>query len=70
MCQIVAASFRKRNLAVPEDSCLLYETPDKSSTIEGSRKLEHGDELRCLDRAAVVSDAERKSGDYSNLWRL
>ncbi|XP_073226183.1 protein NRT1/ PTR FAMILY 8.3 [Cicer arietinum] len=70
MCQVVAASFRKRNLAVPEDSSLLYETPDKSSAIEGSRKLEHSDELRCLDRAAVVSDAERKSGDYSNLWRL
>jgi hypothetical protein len=48
MCQIVAASFRKRNLAVPEDSCLLYERPDKSSTIEGSRKLEHSDELRLV----------------------
>jgi peptide/histidine transporter 3/4 len=70
MCQVVAASFRKRNLDVPEDSSLLYETPDKSSAIEGSRKLEHSDELRCLDKAAVVSDAERKSGDYSNLWRL
>ncbi|XP_052734970.1 protein NRT1/ PTR FAMILY 8.3 isoform X2 [Vigna angularis] len=25
---------------------------------------------RCLDRAAIVSDYERKSGDYSNQWRL
>ncbi|KAJ1430529.1 PTR2 family proton/oligopeptide symporter, conserved site [Sesbania bispinosa] len=70
MCQVVVASFRKRNLVVPEDSSLLYETPDKSSAIEGSRKLEHSDELRCLDRAAVVSDAERKSGYYSDKWRL
>ncbi|KAJ1430527.1 PTR2 family proton/oligopeptide symporter, conserved site [Sesbania bispinosa] len=70
MCQVVVASFRKRNLVVPEDSSLLYETPDKSSAIEGCRKLEHSDELRCLDRAAVVSDAERKTGDYSNMWRL
>ncbi|GAU13781.1 hypothetical protein TSUD_82900 [Trifolium subterraneum] len=48
MCQVVAASFRKRNLAVPEDSSLLYETPDKSSAIEGSRKIEHSDELRLV----------------------
>lgn len=46
MCQVVVASVRKRNLVVPEDSNLLYETPDKSSAIEGSRKLEHSDELR------------------------
>nr|XP_009624506.1 protein NRT1/ PTR FAMILY 8.3-like [Nicotiana tomentosiformis] len=58
------------NLLYPEDSTLLYETRDKSSAIEGSRKLLHTDELRCLDKAAVVSDAELKTGDYSNTWRL
>ncbi|MED6124017.1 hypothetical protein PIB30_055085 [Stylosanthes scabra] len=70
MCQVVVASFRKRNVAVPEDSSLLYETPDKTSAIEGSRKLEHSNELRCLDRAAVVTDAESKTGNYSDSWRL
>lgn len=25
---------------------------------------------RCLDKAAVISDAELKTGDYSNAWRL
>nr|XP_025639893.1 protein NRT1/ PTR FAMILY 8.3 isoform X2 [Arachis hypogaea] len=45
MCQVVVASFQKRNLAVPEDSSLLYETPEKTSAIEGSRKLGHSDEL-------------------------
>ncbi|KAI4313595.1 hypothetical protein L6164_026559 [Bauhinia variegata] len=64
MCQVVVASFRKRNLHVPEDSSLLYETPDKSSAIEGSRKLEHSNELTCLDKAAVVSDKENKTGNY------
>jgi hypothetical protein len=48
MCQVVAASFPKQNLAVPEGSSLLYETPDKSSAIAGSRKLEHSDELRLV----------------------
>ncbi|XVE74588.1 hypothetical protein DITRI_Ditri12bG0029400 [Diplodiscus trichospermus] len=70
MCQVLVASFRKWNLKVPEDSSLLYETGDKHSAIQGSRKLEHSDELKCLDKAAIVSDAEIKSGDFSNPWRL
>ncbi|CAL0329845.1 unnamed protein product [Lupinus luteus] len=70
ICQVVVASVRKRNLVVPDDSSLLYETLDKISAIEGSRKLKHSDELRCFDRAAVVTDAESKQGGYSNRWRL
>ncbi|KAG5620393.1 hypothetical protein H5410_005611 [Solanum commersonii] len=70
MCQVLVAAFHKWNLSVPDDSALLYETPDKSSAIEGSRKLLHTDELRCFDKAAVVSDTELNTGDYSNAWRL
>ncbi|KAF6152864.1 hypothetical protein GIB67_000887 [Kingdonia uniflora] len=70
MCQVLVASFHKWNVEVPDDSSLLYELPDKTSAIEGSRKLEHSDELRCLDKASVVSDLEVKSGDYTNPWRL
>ncbi|KAK2635484.1 hypothetical protein Ddye_030276 [Dipteronia dyeriana] len=68
MCQVLAASFRKWNMEVPGDSSLLYET--QTSAIEGSRKIEHSDELKCLDKAAVLSDAEIKSGDFSNSWKL
>ena len=46
MCQVLVASFRKWKLEVPNDSTLLYETQDKASAIEGSRKIEHSDELR------------------------
>ncbi|KAL7110915.1 hypothetical protein ACP275_05G055700 [Erythranthe tilingii] len=70
MCQVLVASCRKWNLAIPNDSTLLYETQDKSSAIEGSRKLLHTDELKCLDRAAIISDHETKTGDYSNPWKL
>ncbi|KAL2233219.1 UNVERIFIED_CONTAM: Protein NRT1/ PTR FAMILY 8.3, partial [Sesamum indicum] len=70
MCQVVVASCRKWNLAVPSDSSLLYETPDKHSAIEGSRKLLHTDELKCLDKAATIADAEAKRGDYSDPWKL
>ncbi|CAK8578264.1 unnamed protein product [Lathyrus sativus] len=70
MCQVVLASVRKQNLVVPEDSSLLYEMPDKISGVERSHKLMHHDDLRYFDRAAVVSDSENRSGDYSNPWRL
>lgn len=46
MCQVLVASCRKWNLEVPNDSTLLYETQDKASAIEGSRKIEHSDELK------------------------
>ncbi|KAL5760722.1 hypothetical protein ACOSP7_019217 [Xanthoceras sorbifolium] len=68
MCQVLVASFHKWNMEVPRDSSLLYET--QTSAIEGSRKIEHSDELKCLDKAAVLSDAEIKSGDLSNPWKL
>ncbi|OMO72598.1 Proton-dependent oligopeptide transporter family [Corchorus olitorius] len=70
MCQVLVASFRKWNLQVPEDSSLLYETGEKHSAIEGSRKIVHSEELKCLDKAAILTDAEIKSGDFSNPWRL
>ncbi|XP_012467161.1 protein NRT1/ PTR FAMILY 8.3 [Gossypium raimondii] len=70
MCQVLVAAFHKRSLKVPEDSTLLYETGDKHSAIEGSRKLEHSEELKCLDKAAIVTDVETKSGGFSNPWRL
>ncbi|CAI8617683.1 unnamed protein product [Vicia faba] len=70
VCQVVLASVRKQNLVVPEDSSLLYEIPDKISGVERSHKLMHHDDLRYFDRAAVVSDSENRSGEYSNPWRL
>ncbi|CAI9774703.1 unnamed protein product [Fraxinus pennsylvanica] len=70
MCQVLVASCHKWNLTVPSDSSHLYETSDKSSAIEGSRKLLHTDELKCLDKASVVSESETKTGDYSNPWKL
>ncbi|XP_077236245.1 protein NRT1/ PTR FAMILY 8.3-like [Tasmannia lanceolata] len=70
MCQVVVASFRKLNVDVPHDSSLLYELPDKTSAIEGSRKLEHSDELKFLDKAATVSDLDVKTANFSDPWKL
>lgn len=46
VCQVIVASLRKWNVPVPEDNSLLYELPNGVSTIEGSRQIEHTDELR------------------------
>ncbi|XP_077234605.1 protein NRT1/ PTR FAMILY 8.3-like [Tasmannia lanceolata] len=70
MCQVVVASFRKLKVDVPHDSSLLYERLDKTSMIEGSRKLEHSDELKFLDKAATVTDLDVKTGSFSDPWRL
>ncbi|KAI0498947.1 hypothetical protein KFK09_019845 [Dendrobium nobile] len=70
VCQVVIASIRKWNVKVPLDSSLLYELPDKSSAIEGSRKLEHSDELKFLDKAATLSDFDTKTEGSSNPWTL
>ncbi|KAJ6886858.1 protein NRT1/ PTR FAMILY 8.3 isoform X2 [Populus alba x Populus x berolinensis] len=70
MCQVMVASFHKRNLEVPQDISLLYETQEKHSTIEGTWKLAHSNELKCLDKAAIMSEAEIKGGDFSDPWRL
>ena len=48
MCQVMVASFRKRNLKVPQDSSLLYETQEKHSTIDGTWRLAHSNELKYL----------------------
>ncbi|XP_047330166.1 protein NRT1/ PTR FAMILY 8.3 [Impatiens glandulifera] len=66
--QVLVASFHKWKLRVPEQDSLLYET--ETSTIEGSRKLEHTNELKFLDKAAIVSEAESKTGYLPNPWRL
>ncbi|CAI9284385.1 unnamed protein product [Lactuca saligna] len=60
----------KWSLPVPIDSSLLYETPDKVSAIKGSRKIGHTDELKFLDKAAILTPHETTTGNYSNPWRL
>ncbi|PQP94341.1 protein NRT1/ PTR FAMILY 8.2-like [Prunus yedoensis var. nudiflora] len=68
--QVLVASVRKYKVKVPEDKSLLYETADaESSSIQGSRKLDHTNEFRFFDKAAVEvqSDHIRDSKDP---WRL
>ncbi|KAJ0987312.1 hypothetical protein J5N97_005668 [Dioscorea zingiberensis] len=68
VCQVVVASVRKWNVPVPIDSSLLYEL--QTSAIEGSRKIEHSEELRFLDKAATLSDSDVKTENFTNTWRV
>ncbi|CAN1303801.1 Protein NRT1/ PTR FAMILY 8.1 [Linum perenne] len=67
--QVIVASFRKVNVKVPADKSLLYEVSDSESSIQGSRRLEHTDEFKFFDKAAVETRNEDAKG-LSNPWRL
>ncbi|CAI9106916.1 OLC1v1006163C1 [Oldenlandia corymbosa var. corymbosa] len=69
ICQVLVASFRKYNVAVPEDKSLLHERKDAESGIEGSRKLEHTSDLVFFDKAAVEIESDAVK-DSVNPWRL
>ncbi|KAF8098067.1 hypothetical protein N665_0275s0036 [Sinapis alba] len=70
--QVLVASFRKMNLKVPEDTTLLYETEtqDPSCMVVQSTKLEHTDDYKYLDKAAVISAQEANSREILNPWSL
>ncbi|CAI8617675.1 unnamed protein product [Vicia faba] len=67
---VISSALFKWKLEVPQDSCLLFELAVKNSSIEGSSRLEHSDGLRFLDKAAVISDAEKERAEVTSPWRL
>ncbi|CAJ2670691.1 unnamed protein product [Trifolium pratense] len=69
ICQVLVAACRKLKLQVPADKSLLHETIDVESVIKGSRKLDHTNNLRCLDKAAIETQSDRMKG-LTNPWRL
>ncbi|KAG2627523.1 hypothetical protein PVAP13_3KG127592 [Panicum virgatum] len=66
LAQVLAAAFRKRNAAVPEDTGLLYQDKELDALISTKGRLLHTDKLRFLDRAAIVTPAAGRP----KLWRL
>ncbi|KAJ3672843.1 hypothetical protein LUZ60_006217 [Juncus effusus] len=68
VCQVVVAAVRKWGVEAGGGG-ELYEV-EKGSAIEGSRKLEHSDELRCLDKAATITETDNQESVSPNPWRL
>ncbi|KAL6527765.1 hypothetical protein OROMI_029576 [Orobanche minor] len=65
--QVFVAAFKKWNAAL-RDGDKLYEIEGSESAIKGSRKICHTDELKCLDKAAIITEADRRT--RSNPWLL
>ncbi|CAH9113150.1 unnamed protein product [Cuscuta europaea] len=69
IAQVFTAAFHKLHVKLPEREEELYEVGcSQASTIEGSRKILHTDNLKCLDKAAVVTQKDRYGSP--NPWRL
>ncbi|ESW12377.1 hypothetical protein PHAVU_008G107200 [Phaseolus vulgaris] len=69
ICQVIVAVLRKISLQVPDDKSLLHETVDVESVIKGSRKLDHTNRFKCLDKAAVETQSDHTTR-LPNPWRL
>ncbi|XP_058109266.1 protein NRT1/ PTR FAMILY 8.1-like [Magnolia sinica] len=67
--QVMVASFRKFQVEVPADKALLYENADEESLIKGSRKLDHTEQFRFFDKAAVVTGTDDIKTPI-NPWKL
>ncbi|XP_040378851.1 protein NRT1/ PTR FAMILY 8.5-like isoform X2 [Oryza brachyantha] len=67
--QVLVASSRKAKLTAPDDATELFEDDGaKNSSLHPVyERLEHTDEFRCLDKAAIVTDEDLEDGDP---WRL
>uniref|UniRef100_A0ACD5UT57 Uncharacterized protein n=2 Tax=Avena sativa TaxID=4498 RepID=A0ACD5UT57_AVESA len=70
--QVLFALSRKVKLKVPDDATELYEegAKDPSSLHPLHERLEHTDQFRWLDKAAIVSDEDRLDHDGRRPWRL
>ncbi|KAK6941644.1 Proton-dependent oligopeptide transporter family, partial [Dillenia turbinata] len=64
--QVIAAAIRKRKMDLPYNVGMLYEDHPEAS------RLNHTDQFRCLDKAAVVAegDFEKATGSVPNPWKL
>ncbi|KAK7287474.1 hypothetical protein RIF29_00754 [Crotalaria pallida] len=69
ICQVLVAAFRKSKVQVPDDESLIFETADMESNIKGSRKLEHTNKMKCLDKAAVETESDRIK-NLPSPWKL
>ncbi|KAL0379247.1 UNVERIFIED_CONTAM: protein NRT1/ PTR FAMILY 8.1 [Sesamum radiatum] len=69
LCQVLVASLRKYRVEVPSDKSILYKAADAEAAIVGSRKLDHTNQFRFLDKAAVEKESDHCKGSV-NPWRL
>lgn len=68
VAQVLVAAFRKRKASFGGSDLIgLYEVPGKQSAIKGSGKMDHTEDFRCLDKAALQM---KEDGPDPSPWRL
>uniref|UniRef100_A0A0E0L2H8 Major facilitator superfamily (MFS) profile domain-containing protein n=1 Tax=Oryza punctata TaxID=4537 RepID=A0A0E0L2H8_ORYPU len=70
LAQVVAAAFRKRRAAVPEDPGMLYQDKELDALISTNGRLLHTNQLTFFDRAAIVTPGDITGAGSPDLWRL
>ncbi|XP_073009934.1 protein NRT1/ PTR FAMILY 7.1-like isoform X2 [Typha latifolia] len=71
IAQVFVAAFRKWEVEAPKNGTMLYEVEGNVSSIAGSRKILHSDEIRFLDKAATLSGEDYCMLDnMKNPWKL
>lgn len=69
LCQVVVATFRKKQIEVPSDSSLLYEASDSGFSNSGIRKIDHTLDFVFFNKAAVVISTDHRNGSIDP-WKL
>ncbi|KAK3138779.1 hypothetical protein QOZ80_5AG0373340 [Eleusine coracana subsp. coracana] len=70
IAQVLVAPFRKRNAAAPEDTGMLYQDKELDALISTKGRLLHTNNIKCLDRAAIVTPGDISDSGQPNLWRV
>ncbi|XP_057549700.1 protein NRT1/ PTR FAMILY 3.1-like [Amaranthus tricolor] len=69
--QVAVAAWKKRNVDLPVESCLLYENHKLDAAISTDGRLLHTDQYKWLDKAAIVTERDQvKDSSPPNLWNL
>ncbi|KAF8765636.1 hypothetical protein HU200_008128 [Digitaria exilis] len=69
LAQVTTAAFKKRKTVVP-DSSLLYQDKELDAGISTTGRLLHTDQLKFLDKAAIVTGGDKLPSGEPKLWRL
>ncbi|XP_062231371.1 protein NRT1/ PTR FAMILY 3.1-like [Phragmites australis] len=69
LAQVTTAAFKKRKAVVPDPS-LLYEDKELDAGISTTGRLLHTNQLKFLDKAAIVMDGDVLPSGQPKLWRL
>ncbi|KAJ1405268.1 Proton-dependent oligopeptide transporter family [Sesbania bispinosa] len=71
LVQVIVATIKKRNEALPNDPNLLYQNRELDAAISLEGRLLHTDQYKWLDKAAIVTGEESRDPNIPpNLWKL